>query len=95
MKEQAQRDIKNSCLAVFVGKELFLTVLNIAAPVLIMFIGAAITFGIVYAKETAVLKEQSSIMRTDLNNLQSQINSKLDTLIKRGNNVYYTGPGNP
>lgn len=84
MKEHPARDIKNSCLAAFVGKELFLTILNIAAPVLIMFIGAAVTFGIVYAKESAVLKEQSCMIRADLDYLKSQINNKLDTLIKRG-----------
>jgi len=84
MKEQPARDIKNSCLAWFVGKELFNTILNIAAPVLSVFIGAVITYGIVYGQETAALKVEAVQLRSEITDLQNQINKKLDTLLKRG-----------
>lgn len=75
--------IKSPCLTYFLTKETFNFIMNIAAPVVIMFIGAVMTYALVNAGDVTALKKETVELRTEVNTLQNQINVKLDTLLAR------------
>lgn len=83
MKTEGTYAIKEECMKQFLSKETFFTLLRPVATVLILFGGATISYGIANAVSVAKQEQKILIIENKQQRLDSEINSKLDSLLKK------------
>jgi hypothetical protein len=85
MGDKTEYPIKKDCLDFFVTRDMYHAFLKIAVPLAGLFVPAVVAYGFLNSGEVISQGSKIAIIENNQHRLDSAVDAKLDTLIKRGN----------